>query len=118
LRNTAVALEDVGHDPIEVSSGQAALDVLAKCADVDLVVTDYLMPEMTGLQLAERIRAERPDLPVVLASAYGDLSSRDLKLPRLQKPFTQRELLQAVSSVLRAKRESHTNIHLLRCRQP
>ena len=59
LRNTTVALEDAGHDPIEASSGQAALDMLEGRPEVDIVVTDYLMPGMNGLQLAEKIRTHR-----------------------------------------------------------
>ncbi|MET4035836.1 hypothetical protein ABIB94_007537 [Bradyrhizobium sp. JR7.2] len=49
---------------IESSSGQAALDMLEARPAVDIVVTDYLMPGMNGLQFAERVRAAaRPDLP-------------------------------------------------------
>ena len=116
LRNTAVALEDAGHEPIEASSGQAALDMLEGKPEVEIVVTDYLMPGMNGLQLAEKIRAQRPDLPVLIASAYGDLSSSGLKLPKLQKPFTQHELLQAISAAMNERSRDEGNVHILRQR--
>jgi CheY-like chemotaxis protein len=118
LSNTVVALEDVGHEAIAVSSGQAALEIMEKRAGIDLVVTDVLMPEMNGLQLARRIRAQLPHLPILLASAYGDLASPDI-LPRLQKPFTQRELLQSIASLVGSTRTRHEgNVHVLRRNQP
>lgn len=116
LRNATVALEDAGHEPIESSSGQAALDMLEARPEVDIVVIDYLMPGMNGLQLAARMRAQRPDLPILIASAYGDLSSSDLKLPKLQKPFTQHELLQAISATLNDADRDGSNVHVLRRR--
>jgi FixJ family two-component response regulator len=56
------------------------------------------MPGMTGLQLAHNIRVERPSLPVLLATGYGESPpGTDPNLPRLTKPFTQRQLAEAVS---------------------
>lgn len=55
---------------------QAALDMLEARPEVDIEITDYLMPGMNGLQLAARMRAQRPDPPILIASAYGDLSPR------------------------------------------
>jgi CheY-like chemotaxis protein len=117
LRNSAVALEDVGHDAIEAPSGQAALEATRGPAG-DRCCRDGL-PHAGNERAAARrtCSRNRPEMPILLASAYGDLSSSDLKLPRLQKPFTQRELLQAIAALLDAGQRS-TNVHVLRRRQP
>ena len=54
--STAALLEDLGHDVIKASSGPAALDVLNSGKPIDLLITDYAMPGMTGVQLAEAAR--------------------------------------------------------------
>ena len=60
------------------------------------------MPGLTGVQLAGRIRAEWPDLPVLLATGYADLpSGTDADLKRLYKPFGQDTLSRAVVQSLR-----------------
>jgi signal transduction histidine kinase len=64
--STAAMLEDLGHDVTPASSGQAALEVLAGGGAVDLMITDFAMPGMDGLQLRRRAQAMRPGLPVML----------------------------------------------------
>jgi len=59
---------------------------------------------MTGMQLAEAARAQRPGLPVLLATGYAELPSDAAPgLPRLAKPFLQAELARAISEVMRAQ---------------
>jgi PAS domain S-box-containing protein len=97
LMNTADFLTDLGHEVFEAASGQAALDLLAHHPDIDLLVTDQAMPNMTGLQLVEKARAILPDLPVVVATGYGDiLQSGKACVTKLAKPFTQHDLEQAL----------------------
>jgi PAS domain S-box-containing protein len=93
LTNTIAMLEDLGHVGFAASSGKEALDIL-RCEDsIDLVITDQAMPQMTGLQLAEAIKKEWPDLPVILATGYDETSpGAGADLPKLAKPFTQAEL--------------------------
>lgn len=92
---TAAMLEDLGHVVSEANSGMQALDTL-RChgRDIDLVITDYAMPGMTGIELTRRIQSSYPNMAVVLASGYADIA--DLAdqgaLPRLAKPFPQAEL--------------------------
>ena len=68
-------LEDLGHTVREANSGEEALNILAEGAKIDLVVTDQAMPRMTGVQLAEAILAEQPNLPIILATGYAELPS-------------------------------------------
>jgi len=70
---------------------------------VDLLITDHAMPKMTGVQLARRVAAERPDLPIILATGYAELPSGDGEgLSRLDKPFGQKQLSDAIERVLTA----------------
>jgi CheY-like chemotaxis protein len=98
---TAAMLEDLGHTVVEAQSGVEALHVLGSEMRIDLVITDHAMPGMTGLELARRIEAEYPGLPVILATGYAELTEEDAaRLPRLGKPFRQEELLAAIADVV------------------
>jgi CheY-like chemotaxis protein len=102
LQSTTAMLEDLGHRVISVLSGQDALDLITQGTSLDLVISDHLMPGMTGLQLAREIRAVWPQLPVLLATGYGELAAEtDATLPRLTKPFTQGQLARAASACVR-----------------
>jgi signal transduction histidine kinase len=99
--STAALLEDLGHDVIKASSGPAALDVVKSGKPIDLLITDYAMPGMTGVQLAEAVRELRPDLPILLATGYADLPARGkVELPRLSKPYQQRQLAERITSLV------------------
>lgn len=100
LMNTVAMLEEMGHTVLEATSGQQALDILRRHATLDLLITDEAMPQMTGLQLAKTVRAERPDLPIILATGYAEVP-RDSTLPKLSKPFFQEDLVRAVASAVR-----------------
>lgn len=97
LLNTATILSDMGHEVLEAHSGPMALEILGQ-QDVDLLITDFAMPNMTGAELVERARAEKPDLRVILASGYADLpNGTTLEVPRLAKPYTDKELAEAIA---------------------
>ena len=100
LLNTAAMLEDLGHIVYPAGSGAEALQILAT-HPVDLLVTDYAMPQMNGAQLAEAVRDERPDLPVLIATGFAELAQgAHATLPRIAKPFTQEELARAVADAI------------------
>ena len=98
LMNTTAMLEDLGHTVREANSGHEALNILGQGTRIDLVVTDQAMPRMTGVQLAEAIKADWLNLPIILATGYAELPpGLGSELPKLSKPFTQHELAKAVS---------------------
>lgn len=101
LMNTAAMLEDAGHTVIEAISGEEALKVLRRGEHVDLVITDQAMPGMTGIQLVQAIKADCPNLPIIMATGYAELpEGADADLSRLPKPFTQAQLSKAVSEAM------------------
>ncbi|NNU50762.1 PAS domain S-box protein [Rhizobium sp. WYCCWR 11279] len=100
LMNTTLMLEDLGHTVFEAMAGPEALDILRK-HQVDLVICDHAMPRMTGAQLAQAIRSEWPDMPIILATGYAEIpeGAGIVDLPRLGKPFSQAQLAEAISRI-------------------
>ena len=93
---------------VEAASPRAALDTVIKSRDpIDLVLTDVLMPEMRGPELANRLRALRPGLRVLFMSGYSDstfLDARALETASyIQKPFTSEELTAKIRETLRRR---------------
>jgi nitrogen-specific signal transduction histidine kinase len=89
LSNTAMMLEEMGHLVVAASSGAAALAELGSNSDIDLVISDQAMPHMTGAELADVIRREHPEVPVILVSGYAELPAGvNASIPRLSKPFS------------------------------
>ncbi|UYY60322.1 PAS domain S-box protein [Sphingomonas sp. S2-65] len=104
LTNTAAMLEDAGHRVIQASSGKQALQLLSE-SQVDLLVTDFAMPDMNGVQLADAARAGWPDLPALLVSGFAELSDEvGANLPRLAKPFRRDQLVRAVREAVAASK--------------
>jgi PAS domain S-box-containing protein len=101
VRMTTVGLlEDLGHTVVEAKSGPEALE-LARGTDgsIDLLLSDYAMPHLSGTELVRLIRQERPTLPAVLITGYADaddISDRPQDVMILSKPFT----LSALSSAI------------------
>ncbi len=103
---TCAMVEDLGHTALEAYSGKMALAILAERTDIDIVITDQSMPGMTGVELAEHIRNQRPNIPVILATGYTELPhGQTTNLPRLAKPFRQQDLFEIISKVVIFKDE-------------
>jgi len=99
--STVEMLEDLGHRVIGANSGQHALDILKSDQPLDLMVTDHMMPGMTGLELAAASREVRPSLPILLATGYAELpEGMQLDLPRLAKPYHQDQLRDQLDQLL------------------
>jgi PAS domain S-box-containing protein len=102
--NTAYMLMDLGHSVLEAPSGAHALRLLESDAEFDVVITDYAMPAMTGVDLAAKIKQIQPKMPVIIATGYADLPPQGpLGFPRLNKPYTQKQLAEALEAVSRKK---------------
>ena len=87
LETTGGMLGHLGHSVMVAGSGAEALDVMRNAA-IDLLITDYAMPGMTGVELVQQIRATHPALPVILATGYAELvKAAEPTLPRLDKPY-------------------------------
>ncbi|TWA71848.1 PAS domain S-box-containing protein [Azospirillum baldaniorum] len=101
---TATVLEHAGFRIMEASSGPDALDAFAREPEVDLVLTDYAMPGMTGLELVRELRARRPGLPVLMVTGYAEIQRASALdgLPILQKPYQADELVARIRAALPA----------------
>jgi PAS domain S-box-containing protein len=100
LMNTAALLEDMGYVVTEANSGAEALAFFKDESAFDLLITDQAMPSMVGTQLIEKTRELMPDLPVILASGYGELPEAAVhNVIKLAKPFGQAQLAAAIRKV-------------------
>lgn len=97
---TVRVLEEAGYRVLAAESGSMAIR-LGRDADLDLLVTDVVMPSMRGSDVAGELRAARADLPVLYMSGYSD-EAVDVsgKTEYLPKPFSPAELLGMVRKAL------------------
>jgi CheY-like chemotaxis protein len=97
---TAMMLDELGHEVIEASSGKQALEILADHPHFDLVVTDYRMPDMNGMELILEARKNIPALKAILMTGYeaDDPRFADLQAGSLSKPFGLDDLGTAIRS--------------------
>ena len=79
LRVRKILLEGEGYDVLTAADGKEGLTVFEQ-NDVDLVVLDYYMPGLNGGQVAAEIRRRRPDVPIILLSAFFSLPPEALEL--------------------------------------
>jgi CheY-like chemotaxis protein len=99
--STADMLMDLGYGVVEASSAEEALKLVAGGLHLDLLVTDHLMPGMTGVQLAEDLRSRRPELPVLIVSGYAEAEGIAPEIARLTKPFRNSELAESLSDLMK-----------------
>jgi PAS domain S-box-containing protein len=103
LNNIVEMLKDLGHTVLQASSGSKALQILGQ-SRVDLLITDYDMPRMTGIELADAVQSGWPDMPVLVMSGYAELPAGvALRFRRLAKPFLQGELAGAISAIMQRR---------------
>ena len=106
VRTVAAAIvEELGFKVLAAGTGREALQILADDPRIDLLLTDIVMPEMTGVELARQVRAMRPDLPILFASGYADVKTFGDELETetvLKKPFRIAEVAARLRDVLDA----------------
>jgi PAS domain S-box-containing protein len=99
---TADMLADLGFDVIEAMSAEEGLRLIEEGIAPDVVVTDHLMPGMTGADLVRLLRNTRPDLPVLVVSGYAEAEGIPPDTARLTKPFRNADLAASLSALLPA----------------
>ena len=101
-RATVAGLEELGHRVVSCANGQTALDILAERPDIDLLLTDVVMPEMTGPELAARVTERHPALPIVFVTGYAREATDTAQFAGhmvLRKPFTITALSETIDTV-------------------
>jgi CheY-like chemotaxis protein len=94
-------LADIGYRVIGVGSADEALAALDR-EPVDLLLSDIVMPGMNGIELARRVHARDPALPVLLASGYSEdvLNGAAVDFSVIAKPYSPAELAAAIGGAL------------------
>ena len=102
---TAEMLREMGHTVLAANTGAAALEQLASSKDIDLLITDYLMPGMRGSELIEEARRLQPSIKALLLTGYANLAKGEAGgVPRLAKPFREADLARTVATLLAEER--------------
>jgi PAS domain S-box-containing protein len=99
---TAEMLTELGFEVREAISPEAAYAAVQAGLAPDVLVTDHLMPGMTGVQLASAIQAIAPQTRALIISGFAEVESLDASLHRLSKPFKQSDLANALDELLSA----------------
>jgi CheY-like chemotaxis protein len=94
-----------GYQPVLASNGEKALEIAPKQKNIDLLLTDVMMPKMNGVDLAKQLATLYPDIKVLFMSGYicpsiAHYGIQDSEHAYLQKPFTQNTLLTKMRNVL------------------
>jgi signal transduction histidine kinase/ActR/RegA family two-component response regulator len=101
---TAAMLREVGHAVFEASDGAGALEVVRRYGEkIDLLISDFAMPGMNGVELARAVRATLPHLPVLFITGFAEtaaLSGYALSEEMLRKPFLAQNLVEKVEMLL------------------
>jgi PAS domain S-box-containing protein len=97
---TADMLREIGHEVIEAASATVALKLIEERPDIELVMTDYLMPGIRGSELIEQAREIRPDLKALLITGYARIASDQAGVARLAKPFRASDLAREIARIL------------------
>jgi CheY-like chemotaxis protein len=103
----SIQLEELGYTVLAASNGPEAIRIAEKQEGIDLLLTDVVMPGMSGPQLADRLKQKIPGLKVLFVSGYsGDLISREGELEPgtyfAHKPLTKMALDERLRSIFRA----------------
>jgi len=105
----ATFFEGCGHDVRAAEGGPQALTLLSEDPGFDLVLTDYLMAEMNGYELLQRVKAQDPDIPVILMTAYATVENAVATMKAgaydyLTKPFSLDQVQHAIERALETRR--------------
>ena len=102
-RATADMLRELGHEVVEAESASGGLKLLEERPDIELIVTDYLMPGTRGTEPIDKARQLRPEMKAVLITGYARLAAEQHGVARLAKPFRASDLGREVARMLSAE---------------
>ena len=97
--STADMLIDLGYTVVEAASAEEALKLVDHGLQPDVLVTDHLMPGMTGTELARMLQGSRPATKVLVVSGYAEAEGVAPDLPRLTKPFRSVDLARSLAAL-------------------
>jgi len=100
--STADMLNELGYEIVEAASAEEAMRVIDSGLGLNIILTDHLMPGMTGTELAQMTRRKRPNLAVLIMSGYAESDGIAADLPRLTKPFRKIDLAASLASLDRS----------------
>lgn len=98
--SVAEMLLELGFNVIEAASADAALRLFDNGLQVDLLITDHLMPGLHGMDLVRCLAERRPDLPTLIITGYSEVDNIAAGMDRLIKPFRIDELAASLSEVV------------------
>ncbi|MEW5724917.1 MAG: sigma-54 dependent transcriptional regulator, partial [Thermodesulfobacteriota bacterium] len=109
----ATLLTDQGYEVLTAQSGEEALSLL-QVHDLDLILTDMTMPRLDGIELLARVKQDRPDLPVIMMTAYGTVEKAVAAMKKgafdyITKPFKNEELMMTIRKALEMSRLQREN---------
>jgi CheY-like chemotaxis protein len=97
----AVIVDSLGYDVLTAGDAVGALEIIRRHSGIDLLVSDIVMSGgVNGLELADRARALRPGLPVLLISGYPAGSVETCSFPILHKPYRREQLAKHIRAAL------------------
>lgn len=104
-RATADMLADIGHEVIEASSGAEGISIARRDRTIDAIVSDHLMPGMTGGAMVHEIWDADADIPALLISGYSADKAMPSDMAHLAKPFRRADLARAVALLIQERDE-------------
>jgi len=95
--STSSMLTELGFEVHEASNADKALEFIKSLINIDILITDHLMPGMTGVELARAVKEVHPSVKILIISGFAEAEGIDPSFSRLHKPFIQSELVSALS---------------------
>lgn len=100
--------ERLGYDVTPETDSLRALEIFrSRPGEFDLIITDYTMPNLTGIDLSKEIRRIQPDIPIILCTGFSEKvtekGAMDLGVELAMKPFGMKQIAELVRKVLRVR---------------
>jgi CheY-like chemotaxis protein len=107
--STVDMLAELGYEVLEASTAEEGLALVQNGAEINLPVTDHLMPGMMGSDLARAVQTLRPGVAILVISGYAESEGIEPDLPRLTKPFRKDELVAGLASLVNGSSSQRGN---------